>query len=71
MSYFAVVQVEEIRRTVVRFERSEVFRAEMRVRLLARQDRKEKAQIGVVRIQQVQPAEIDGIVAWDSGEIGV
>jgi len=51
VSYFAVVQVEEIRRAVVRFKRSKVFSAKMRVRLLARQNRKEKAQIGVVRIQ--------------------
>ena len=38
----AVMQVEKVGRAVVGFEHGQVFRAEMRVCLLARKDRKEK-----------------------------
>ena len=47
------------------------LRAEMLVRLLAGKDRKQKRQVGVVRVQHVQLAEIDRIVARYSSEIGV
>ena len=65
------MQVEEVGRAVVGFEHSQVLRAEMRVRLLARKDRKEKRQVGVVRVQQIQLAEVQRIVARYGGEIGV
>ena len=71
MGDLAVMQVQEVRRAVVRFERSKVLRAEMRVRLLARQDRKQKREVGVVRIQQIQLAEIERVVAGHRGEVGV
>ncbi len=45
---FAVVQVEEVRRAVVGFKHGKVLRAEMRVRLLAGQDRKQKREVGIV-----------------------
>ena len=67
----AGMQVEEVGRAVVGFEHSQVLRAEMRVRLLARKDRKEKRQVGVVRVQQIQLAEVQRIVARYGGEIGV
>jgi len=38
----AVMQVQKIRRAVVGLEDSQVLRAEMRVRLFARKDRKEE-----------------------------
>ena len=68
---FAVMQVEKVRRAVVGFKRGQVLRTEMRVRLLAGQDRKQKGQVGIVCIQQVQLAEIHRIVAGDGGEISV
>ena len=71
MGDLAVMQVQEVRRAVVRFERSKVLRAEMRVRLLARQDRKQKREVGVVRIQQIQLAKIQRVVAGHRGEVGV
>ena len=49
----------------------QVLRAEMRVRLFAGKDRKQKRQVGVVRVQQIQLAEVERIVARHSGEIGV
>src|SRR6266566_7008272 len=71
MSNIAGVQVEEVGRAVVGFDDCQVLRAEMWVGLFARQDRKQKRQVGVIRVQQIQLAEVEGIVAWHSGEIGV
>lgn len=65
----AGMEVEKIRRAVVGFEYSPVFSAEMRVRLLAGMDRKEKREVSVVRVQQVQLAEVERIVARYGGEI--
>jgi hypothetical protein len=42
MGNFTVMQVQKVWRAVVGFERSKVLRTEMRVRLFAGQDRKEK-----------------------------
>src|ERR1700730_6929073 len=67
----AVMQVEKVGGTVVGFERGQVFRTEMRVRLFAGQDRKEKRQVGVVRVEQIHLAKVHCIVARHSGEIGV
>src|ERR1700751_6136599 len=43
----------------------------MRVCLLAGKDRKQKRQIGVIRVQQIQLAKVQRIVAGQGGEIGV
>ena len=43
----------------------------MRVRLLAGKDREQKRQVGVVCVQQIQPAEVERIVARHSGEVSV
>ena len=71
MGNFTVMQVQKVWRAVVGFERSQILRTEMRVRLFAGQDRKEKRQVGVVRVQQIQLADVDRIVARKGGEIGV
>src|ERR1700691_2182656 len=67
----AGMEVEIVGRAVVGFEHSQVLRAEMRVRLLAGKDRKQKRQIGVICVQQIQLAEVERIVAGHGGEIGV
>src|ERR1700680_2713174 len=71
MSNIAGVQVEEVGRAVVGFDDCQVLRAEMRVRLFAREDRKQKGQVGVIRVQQIQLAKVQRIVAGHGGEIGV
>src|SRR5258706_6139706 len=71
MSNVAGMQVEEVGRAVVGFDDCQVLRAEMRVRLLAGKNRKQKRQIGVVRVQQIQLAEVQRIVARQSGEVSV
>jgi len=70
MCNVAGVQVEEVGRAVVGFDDCQVLRAEMRVRLLAGEDHKQKGQVGVVRVQQIQLAEVERIVARHSGEAG-
>src|SRR5579859_856542 len=65
------MQVEEVGRAVVGFDDCQVLRAEMRVRLLAGKDRKQKRQIGVVRVQQIQLAKVQRIVAGHGGEVCV
>ena len=71
MGNVAGVQVEEVGRPVVGFDDCQVLRAEMRVRLLTGKDRKQKRQVGVIRVQQIQLAEVERIVARYGGEIGV
>src|SRR6202165_6095456 len=65
------VHVEEVGRPVARYEDCQVLRAEMRVRLFAGKDRKQKRQVGVVRVQEIQLAEVHRIVAWHGGEIAI
>src|SRR6202167_2567849 len=67
----AGMQVEMVWRAVVGFEHSQVLRAEMCVRLFAGKDRKQKRKVGVIRVQQIQLAEVERIVAGHGGEIGV
>src|SRR5579863_2621878 len=71
MGNVASVQVEEVGRAVVGFDDSQVLRAEMGVRLFAGKDRKQKRQVGVICVQKIQLAEVERIVAWYGGEIGV
>src|SRR5208282_3571243 len=71
MGNVAGMQVEKVGRAVVGFDDCQVLGAEVRVRLLAGQDRKQKRQVRVVRVQQIQLAEVERIVARHSGEIRV
>src|SRR5208337_3714940 len=67
----AGMQVEKVGRAVVGFEHSQIFGAEMRVRLLAGEDRKEGRQVSIICVQQIQLAEVERIVARYGSEIGV
>src|SRR5208282_1541564 len=68
---FAIVKVEVIRSVIGRFEHGQVLGTEMRVCLLARKDRKEKRQVGVVRVQQIQLPEVRFVVAGHDGEVHI
>src|SRR5208283_1981010 len=57
MCNIASVQVKKVGGAVVGFDDCQALRAEVRVRLLAGKDRKQKRQVGVVRVQQVQLAK--------------
>src|SRR5271169_5484651 len=67
----AGMEVEIVRRAVVGFEHSQVLRTEMRVRLFAGKNRKKKRQIGVIRVQQIQLAKVQRIVAGHGGKVSV
>src|SRR5271166_5024177 len=67
----AGMQVEIVWRAVVSFEHGQILGAEMRVRLFTGKDRKQKRQVGVIRVQQIQLAKVQRIVAGHGGEIGV
>src|SRR5580658_11024469 len=71
MRNVAGVQVEKVGGAVVGFDDCQALRAEVRVRLLAGKDRKQKRQVGVVRVQQIQLAKVERIVARHSGEVSV
>jgi len=71
MGNVAGVQVEKVGGAVVGFDDCQALRAEVRVRLLAGKDRKEKRKVGVVRVQQVQLAKVQRIVAGHGGEVCV
>src|SRR5579863_3605918 len=71
MGNVAGMEVEIVGRAVVGFEHSQILRAEMRVCLLAGKDRKQKRQIGVIRVQQIQFAEVERIVAGHGSEVCV
>src|SRR5208282_3879258 len=67
----AGMEVEIVGRAVVCFEHSQILGAEMRVRLLAGEDRKQKRQVGVICVQQIQLAKVQRIVAGHGGEVGI
>src|ERR1035438_3844485 len=71
MGNVAGVQVEEVGRAVVGFDDCQVLRAEMRVRLFAGKDRKQKRQVGVVRVQEIKLSKVQRIVAGHGGEVCV
>ena len=55
--HLAVMQIQEVRRGVVGFEHGQIFGAEVRIDFLARQDREQERQVGVIGVQQIQPAQ--------------
>ena len=71
MGNVAGVQVEKVGGAVVGFDDCQALRAEVRVRLLAGKDRKEKRKVGVVRVQEIQLAKVQLIIARHSGEVSV
>ena len=71
MGHLAVVQVEEVRRGIVGFKHGKVFGAEMRVDLLAGQDRKEKRQVRIVGLSRYSLRRFERVVAGHRGEVGV
>src|SRR5208282_3180147 len=71
MCNVAGVKVEKVGGAVVGYDDCQALRAEVRVRLLAGKDRKQKGQVGIVRVQEVQLAKVQRIVAGHSGEISI
>ena len=58
MGHLAVMQVQKVWRAVVRLQHSQILGSEMSVACFAWQDGKEKTEVGVVAIQQIQLSQI-------------
>src|SRR5438105_2117532 len=59
----AVMEVQKVRRVVVRFQDREILLLEMAVLRLAAVEGKEKGIVRVVRVQEIEGAEIPGVIA--------
>src|SRR5438105_14092298 len=59
----AVMEVQKVRRVVVRFQDREILLPEMAVLRLAAVEGKEKGIVRVVRVQEIEGAEIPGVIA--------
>ena len=66
-----VVEVHIIRSGVVGFENGEVFAVQVIIPLASLVNREQKRQIGVVGIQHLLFAEIEGIIAGHGREEGI
>ena len=71
MRDLAVMQVQKIWRGIVRLQHRQVLRAKVRVGLLSGQNREQKTQVGVVAVQQIQPAEVHRVVTGNRGKVGI
>ena len=66
--HIAVMQVQKVWRVMIGFKDREVFLAEMPVARLTSVERKEKREIRVVGIEQIQITEVKVVVAGDCRE---
>ena len=64
----AVMEVQEVRGVVIGFEDREIFRAEMIIAPLATVEGKEKREIRIVRVEQIQETQVEGVVAGNGRE---
>ena len=68
MGGIAVMQIQKVRRAVTGFEHGEIFLAEMRVSRFPGMQGKEKRKVGVVRVEEIEIAKVEGVVAGNGGE---
>ena len=68
MGHVPVMEVQEVRRVVVRFENREIFLPEMPIPRLATVEGEEKGKIRVVRVEQVEGAEVEDVIAGNRRE---
>src|SRR5882724_11570140 len=71
MSDVAVVEIQEVGRTVIRFEHCQIFLSELAVPGITGVQGEKKRQVGVVGVQQIQVPEVEGVVSRDRGEKGI
>src|SRR5260370_35909279 len=63
MGDVAVMQVQEVRRVVVRFKNREIFLTKMPVLKLATVESEEKGIIRIIGIEKIQGAEVKSVIA--------
>ncbi len=68
MGDVAVMQVQEVRRVVVRFKNREIFLTEMPVLKLATVESEEKGIIRIIGIEKIQGAEVKSVIAGNCRE---
>jgi hypothetical protein len=68
MGDVAVMQVQEVRRVVVRFKNREIFLTEMPVLKLATVESEEKGIIRIIGIEKIQGAEVKSVIAGNRRE---
>src|SRR5882762_2556612 len=66
-----VVEIEKVRCAVVRFEHGQILLPELAVPGITRMEGEEKGKIGVVGVEQVEVAEVKGVVSRNRSEKGV
>src|SRR5579859_6041269 len=71
VGHVVMMEIEKVRRVVVRFEDRQIFLTEMPVLRLATVEGEEKRIIGVVGIEKIKRPEVKQVVAWDGGEKSV
>jgi hypothetical protein len=68
MGDVAVMQVQKVRRVVVRFKNREIFLTEMPVLKLATVESEEKGIIRIIGIEKIQGAEVKSVIAGNCRE---
>jgi hypothetical protein len=68
MGYVALMEVQEVRRVVVRFENRQILLPEMPVLRLATVESEEKGIIRVIGIEKILRPEVKGVVAGNCRE---
>ncbi len=68
MGDVAVMQVQEVRRVVVRFKNREIFLTKMPVLKLATVESEEKGIIRIIGIEKIQGAEVKSVIAGNCRE---
>lgn len=71
MRYIAIVEIQEIGCGVIGLKNGKVFGAKVIVPLFSGPNCEKERQIGVVGIEQKQPAKVVPVVAGHNREIGV
>jgi len=64
----AVMEIQEVRGVVVRFQDRQVLLTEMRVPTLATVESEEKGIIGIIGIEKIQGSEVKSVIAGNRSE---
>ena len=68
MGDVAVMEIQEVRGVVVRFQDRQVLLTEMRVPTLATVESEEKGIIGIIGIEKIQGSEVKSVIAGNCRE---
>jgi len=69
--HIAVMKIQEVRGVVVGLQNGKIFLSEMGIARLATVKGKEKREVRVIRIEQIQRAQVEDVIAGDCRKKGV